>query len=538
MDMKKKRFLSVILVCVLVLLVACSKDKTETKVTPTPTVDATETDKSNDNELTPTPTEALLDEVNTEPTAEELAAFEAFDQIYEAEDAKRLGRAIVDNKKEGFSGTGYVDGMANDNDGCEFTVTVPANGFYDLNFVSASYDGHKENTIQVDKDNIGVAIIEEKEFSDSIMNKVYMTKGEHIIKIIKSWGWIYLDYLRITPSKPMDETVFNVSSTLINPNADDNTKRLMSFLTDNYGKYTLAGQFADKGRYSKELWAIQQATGNKIPAILGLDLMEYTPSRVEKGSTSKTVEYAIEFDQLGGIISMCWHWNAPTKYLTTKEPWYSGFYTKATTIDLAKIMNGEDKEGYDLLISDIDAIAEQLKRIQEAGVPLLWRPLHEASGGWFWWGAAGSDAYKELWKLLYDRLTNYHKINNLIWVWNGQNKDWYPGDEFVDIIGEDIYPGEKVYTSQIGKFNAALDYTDTNKIIAMTENGCLFDPDLAFRDDARWAWFSTWSGDFVIDSLGALSEQYNERDMLNKVYNHEKVLTLDELPDLKNYPIK
>ncbi|MDF2587824.1 MAG: Mannan endo,4-beta-mannosidase [Anaerocolumna sp.] len=538
MDMKKKRFLSVILVCVLVLLVACSKDKTETKVTPTPTVDATETDKSNDSEPTPTPTEALLDEVNTEPTAEELAAFEAFDQIYEAEDAKLLGRAIVDSKKEGFSGTGYVDGMANDNDGCEFTITVPANGFYDLNFVSASYDGHKENTIQVDKDNIGVAIIEEKEFSDSIMNKVYMTKGEHTIKIIKSWGWIYLDYLRITPSKPMDETVFNVSSTLINPNADDNTKRLMSFLTDNYGKYTLAGQFADKGRYSKELWAIQQATGNKIPAILGLDLMEYTPSRVEKGSTSKTVEYAIEFDQLGGIISMCWHWNAPTKYLTTKEPWYSGFYTKATTIDLAKIMNGEDKEGYDLLISDIDAIAEQLKRIQEAGVPLLWRPLHEASGGWFWWGAAGSDAYKELWKLLYDRLTNYHKINNLIWVWNGQNKDWYPGDEFVDIIGEDIYPGEKVYTSQIGKFNAALDYTDTNKIIAMTENGCLFDPDLAFRDDARWAWFSTWSGDFVIDTLGALSEQYNERDMLNKVYNHEKVLTLDELPDLKNYPIK
>lgn len=142
--------------------------------------------------------------------------------------------------------------------------------------------------------------------------------------------------------------------------------------------------------------------------------------------------------------------------------WYKGFNTEAANIDLTKIMNGENKEGYDLLMKDIDAIAQQLLILQEAKVPVLWRPLHEAAGGWFWWGASGPDAYKKLYILLYDKLTNDYGLNNLIWLWNGQDKDWYPGDAYVDIIGEDIYPGEKVYGSQINKYLDAVNYT-TNK---------------------------------------------------------------------------
>lgn len=127
-------------------------------------------------------------------------------------------------------------------------------------------------------------------------------------------------------------------------------------------------------------------------------------------------------------------------------------------------MDGEDKEGYDLLMADIDAIAEQLLILKEAKVPVLFRPLHEASGGWFWWGASGPEAYKELYRLLYDRLTNEYGLDNLIWVWNGQDAEWYPGDEYVDIIGEDIYPGERVYQSQIASYlNAATNYSTENK---------------------------------------------------------------------------
>ncbi len=476
--------------------------------------------------------------VNESTDEKLLEEYQQYEMIYEAEDGTLKGRAVINSNKEGYSGTGYVDGMNNDNDGCEFNIIVPMEGFYDLNFYSASYDGYKENNVIVDNEKLGVVITEDKEYSDSILTKVYLTKGEHKVSLTKSWGWIYLDYLKVTASKQTDLKVFQVSKELINKNADDNTKRLMSFLVDSYGEYVISGQYADNGRYSKEIFNIANVTNGQIPAMLGLDLIEYSPSRVENGSTSKAVEYAIEYDSLGGIVTLAWHWNAPSKYLTTKQPWWKGFYKEGSTIDLENIMNGEDKEGYELLVSDIDAIAIHLKKLENEGIPILFRPLHEASGGWFWWGASGPDAYKELWYLLYDRLTNVHEINNLIWVFNGQNKDWYPGDGYVDIIGEDIYPGEKIYTSQVDRFNSALEYTSSKKIIALTENGCLFDPDLAFRDDARWAWFTTWSGEFVINPFGALSEKYTEEYMIKKVYGHDKVLTLNELPDLKRYPME
>ena len=289
------------------------------------------------------------------------------------------------------------------------------------------------------------------------------------------------------------------------------------------------------GRENAIIWA---TTGGKYPAILGLDLMDYTTSRVARGSSSQAVEHAIEYWNEGGIVTFCWHWNAPEKYLT--GTWYEGFYTESTNIDLAKIMNGEDSEGYELLMEDIDAIAVQLQKLQDAGVPVLWRPLHEAEGSWFWWGASGAEAYKELYRLLYDKLTNEYGLNNLIWVWNGQGKEFYPGDEYVDIIGEDIYPGEKVYTPQTSKYLDVLEYTDANKMVVLSENGCLFDPDLAIRDGAMWGYFGTWNGEFVTQSDGfnVLSEQYTEAEMWKKVYEHEHVITRDELPDLKNYPLR
>jgi mannan endo-1,4-beta-mannosidase len=193
-------------------------------------------------------------------------------------------------------------------------------------------------------------------------------------------------------------------------------------------------------------------------------------------------------------------------------------------------MDGDDPEGYQLLMDEIDEIAAQLTRLRNAGVPVLWRPLHEASGGWFWWGT-DRESYLKLYKLMYDRLTNQHNLTNLIWVWNGQHKDWYPGDEYVDIIGEDIYAGERIHGSQINKFLEIAAYSKTPKIVTLSENGCIVDPDLARRDGAMWSWWCVWNGEF------ANTEQYSEFEMLRKAYDSEHTMTLEELPDLKTYPI-
>lgn len=460
--------------------------------------------------------------------------------IYEAEEAALSGGVKKASDEKGYLGTGYVTGFTSSESKCTFVIDIAISDHYDLNFVSSGIGGEKYNGVVIDGAVQGEFKSMADQFSDALLTRIYLEEGMHTVEVTNSWGWINLDRLELIPSEEVSERLFNVSNELINPNASERTQGLMNFLVESYGKVIISGQYADQGVYSNEFTAIKEATG-KMPAMLGLDLMDYTPSRVAFGTKGKAVTYAKEFDAMGGIISLCWHWNAPEPYLynNSKQKWWSGFYTEATNIDLAKIMNGKDQEGYDLLLRDIDAIAEELKALQDADVPLLWRPLHEASGGWFWWGAAGQEAYKALWVLLYERLTYEHGLNNLIWVWNGQDKAWYPGDDYVDIIGEDIYPGEKVYTSQSSKFMEAVNYSETPKIVALTENGCLIDPDLAFLDDARWAWFGIWNGEFMIKANSpVISGQYNEEDMVKKVYQHEKVLTLDELPDLKNYALE
>lgn len=455
---------------------------------------------------------------------------------YEAEDASFTGGAHGETGKAECSGGGYATGFQNDGDACVFTVEVPEDGFYDLLFSSSAGD-HKENYVTADGEALGNLVTDTKSFTESEISRVYLTAGEHEIAVSKFWGWIDLDYLKVAVSKPIPASTYQVSAELVNENATENAKRLMSYLADNYGTRILSGQYCDTGINGKEIRVVNEVTGKK-PAVLGLDFMEYTPSFVEHGSKGRSTDLAIQCWEQGGIVTFCWHWNAPSKYLTGN--WYSGFYAEYTNIDLAKIMNGQDEEGYELLMADIDAIAAQLLILQEAGVPVLWRPLHEASGGWFWWGAAGAEPYIQLYRLLFDRLTNEYGLNNLIWVWNGQNKDWYPGDEYVDIIGEDIYPGERVYTSQINKYLEAVDYTEAGKMVVLSENGCVFDPELAVRDGAMWGFWCTWSGEFVAKdtAIFAYSEQYTEAEALKRFYENEAVITLEELPDLKTYPMR
>ena len=450
--------------------------------------------------------------------------------VYEAEEATLAGNVkVVKDYVEGFQKA--------ETDSCTFTVSVDKEGFYDLVFKIASTGAEKTNPVYVDGDGVGNIFVDVDYYVYDAIERVWLTPGEHKVSVGVSWGWIILDKLTVQTSAPLPADLYEAEAKLINPNATEETKRLMSFLTDIYGEKILSGQYCDEGPYGKEMQVVKKVTG-KQPALLGMDLMDYTPVNAAHGSSQKVVINATNHWNNGGIVALQWHWNTPEEY-ATKE-WWGSFYTDSTKFNLKKAMNGQDTAGYDALMKDIEAIAQPLLELQEAGVPVLFRPLHEASGGWFWWGASGPEAYKELWILLYDRLTNEFGLNNLIWVWNGQHADWYPGDEYVDIVGEDIYPGEKVYTSQIAKYLEVAGYSTERKMVYLTECGCIFDPDLAVRDGAMWGMWATWQGEFVRKTTGlgaVLSEQYTEEYMMKKAYDHEVVITLDEMPDLTTYPI-
>ena len=456
---------------------------------------------------------------------------------FEAEEGRIVGKIRIRtdaDPKEGYSGTGYLDAFQDDSR-VEFDIVFPQDGFYDLNFILRSGPNNwKGNKVYVDGKYVDWVGVAEGKFVDSILPRVYMTAGPHVVALVKDMGWISFDKLIVTESDPLPDDLYRVSATPINPNADENVRRLMQFLADNYGKRTLTGLYA-AGINSDEFRVVRNTTG-RYPAIIGMDFINATPSR---GSSERVADLAIEFDKAGGIVTICWHWSLPAQY-------GNNFYSSGTTIDLNKVFDGSDKAGYDLLISDIDVISGQLKKMQNAGVPILWRPLHEAAGRWFWWGKDGPEPYKKLWKLMYDRMTNKHKLNNLVWVWNGQGKDWYPGDDLLDIIGDDIYAGDRNTNPLTKSFLQNVQYTPTRKMIALTENGTLYDPDLAIRNETMWSFYACWFGSVArprgqnneeVYREPGFSDVHNDLEMFRKVYGHESMLTLDELPDLKTYPI-
>lgn len=510
-----------------------------------------------------TTTENLPDDVKPEvkDVVESLGDFDLSDYVVESnvnpdfaveiegESGTYVGAASTFTSKflGEFSGEGFA-AISSKDSSVEYDIEISDGGIYDIILVASGDANGKLGSVLVDGEKVhSLKISDSGKFTEYKLEKIKLTEGTRKITVAYEETGIYVDKMTVKAAESVDLSQFEVSKTLANPNASDRTKRLYSFLTDVYGKYILSGNSAAEnsgigGLESREFKEIYR-NFEDYPAVMGLDLIELSPSRASHGATSNVILHAMEWDAKGGIISLCWHWNAPDGYLEFNgEPWWRGFYAEATNFSLGKALNGEDPEGYEKLLSDIDAIAEALKELEALDIPILWRPLHEAGGDpkwnnpWFWWGTSGPAAYKELWILLYDRLTNYHKIDNLIWVWNGQNVDWYPGDQYVDIIGYDVYPAEHDVTTQKEIYDYIKGSTSTNKIIALTENGVIPDPDLCMTEGTRWAWFTVWNGEFTIKDA-QLSGQYTPLDTWTKVYNHDRVLTLSELPDLKCYPL-
>jgi mannan endo-1,4-beta-mannosidase len=181
------------------------------------------------------------------------------------------------------------------------------------------------------------------------------------------------------------------------------------------------------------------------------------------------------------IISFQWHWYSPMGGTVGTDT----FYTSNTTFDVSRAVTPGTAE-YTATLRDIDAIAVQLKRLSDANVPVLWRPLHEAGGTWFWWSAKGGAAYIALWNLMYNRLVNTDGIHNLIWVWNGDDPTWYPGNSKVDVLAIDAN------TSSQTEYNKILSISGGQKFLAMSETGQLPDVDSCFTGGTPWAYVDQW----------------------------------------------
>lgn len=349
-----------------------------------------------------------------------------------------------------------------------------------------------------------------------------------------------------------------ISRTPVNPNANAAARKLYTMLWDNYGVKTLSGVQSSHSHTNDVVNAVAAATG-RHPALAGYDFifLQFSPTPAGWSWVRDYTDISSQVEQWknGGVVCYMWHWNAPKDEETfrkniTSDGSYafycpgSGNGGSETNFDIREALK-ENTWQHEFILKDIDEVAVTLKKLQKEGVPVLFRPLHEAAGNytrynpaggaWFWWGRYGARYCKELWNLLQDRLVKNHGLDNIIWVWTvdvvqGFEKEaaeWYPGDDRVDIVGFDVYANDK--GAKPDQFAFLQNVTKGRKILAVSECGNIPSPEENILAGYPWSWFMVWptAKNDVIDISGyPLNTAAYWKELMNSPF----VITREDKP--------
>ncbi len=404
----------------------------------------------------------------------------------------------------------------------KYAVYVGYDGLYGEKTVNLSVNGASSTFQALDK------VVGEAEVGTYIMNK-----GENTIVITPNWTWFRIDYIRIASNS--SSLAFDIAQAPVDPNATEAAKKVYTFLYDNFGKKTVSGIMTGDMETANgditqhaDVKAVYEASG-KYPALVGFDFMNATGSDEEnewfKAYTSACVELAKDLYRRGGIPAFTWHWRDPSRNT-------GDFYSEKNTVKISDAMNADgtwntESELYLNIVKDIHTVANYFLTLQDAGVACIFRPLHEASGGWFWWGRdKQAEPFVKLFQLVFKEMVEVKGVHNIIWVWNAAENDteWNPGENYFDIVSADIYNNDFDYSSNYVAFDNLKKLTEGKKIIALSENGPIPDVDKEFDEEAVWSWwmpwYQTWDGKFV---------DKTSKEEWTKCMSDERIVTLEDL---------
>ncbi|KNE71954.1 hypothetical protein AMAG_16377 [Allomyces macrogynus ATCC 38327] len=315
------------------------------------------------------------------------------------------------------------------------------------------------------------------------------------------------------PSADVIKKPFAIASAPIDAQATAETKRLYSFLQSQFGHKVISGQAesANTGKNrDQEVNYVKSLTG-KTPALRLFDLMFFTgPNAFDDGVLNRIVQW----HQRGGIASVQLHWNTPDGH----------FYTKETNFDATKAATPGTWENQKV-VADLAMIAGKFRMLQDKGIPILFRPLHEPDGAWFWWGAKGASAYLKLWNLVQAEFAKAG-VHNVLWVHNfagSPSSAWFPGTGKVDVVSVDRYPAARDYDPFAIDFYRLKDVTGASKLIALAENGPLPAVARMKSTGALWTYFGTWNEEFI------MTEQYSTNAQKSAVFGDATVANLEDV---------
>ncbi len=485
---------------------------------------------------------------------------------YEFENGKTTGGAAVQDSstnryQEGASGDKFVF-LESGGDTASVTVPVETTGMYNITIHLSAPFGDKTNTLlvnDVDQGNFSVEGNDAGVWTDVAFNAVKLNAGDNTITVKGSWGWIDLDYLTVESATMPEISASQI--TCSDTNATAETQNLMSYLASVYGEHVISGQQEiykyGPHDFSYEFDYIKDTTG-KLPAIRGFDYLNCNPLYgSEDGTTDRIIEWVNNnpYADNHGIATASWHITVPKNFssynLGDSVAWADATYVpKDTDFEPSKILEEGTKEREYYMLC-LKGLASELTKLQDANVPLIFRPLHEAegsggeNGSWFWWGKEGSAVYKQLWVLTYQTLTEEYGLHNLIWEWNSYNyatsENWYPGDEYVDLIAYDKYNCTNWSTGSAvlehndsaisSTFYGIMQKYDSKKMVAMSENDSIPTLENMTSEKAGWLYFCPWYDGGSPDTNFLTNELFNKKEDLIEMYQSDYCITLDELPD-------
>lgn len=311
------------------------------------------------------------------------------------------------------------------------------------------------------------------------------------------------------------------AQTPVNPHASPEARALLQYLYSISGHYTLTGQHNYPNTIANWTDRAYDLAG-KYPAVYGQDFG--FQGGADKDSTlarPALVTEAMRQYRNGAIVTFTWHAVRPTE----DEPvtFRDSVQGHLSDFEFRELLTpGTDL--YKRWCAQVDVIAGYLKQLRDARVPVLWRPYHEVNGNWFWWGGRkGKDGSAALYRQLFDRFVNYHKLDNLVWVWNGNSPgsggsgpgpyaDYFPGLEYADVLSVDIYGEFKQ-----GYYDDLLTLA-SGKPIALGEVGGLPSP-AVLKEQPKYAWFMVWS-EFI--------EMANPVEAVRAVYDAPNTVSRDD----------
>lgn len=267
-------------------------------------------------------------------------------------------------------------------------------------------------------------------------------------------------------------------------------EQLISYLSRISGQATLSGQHnrepnADPTRYTRTAQAITGQT----PGLWGGDFL-FLPEDVNARQTM--VSEAIRQWQAGSVVALTWHLCPPTTGPTCN--WDAdGVLSHLSDSQWGQVVT--DGSALNTAFKRrLDEVVPYLRQLRDAGVPVLWRPIHEMNDGWSWWGGrGGATGSRRLYQIAHDHL-GAQGLTNLVWVWNVKDlnmasiADYWPGASYVDVASLDVWvkldPSAADYQAMLAIAGG--------KPIALAEVGRVPSPAL-LDAQPRWAWWMVWA---------------------------------------------